>query len=508
MGIPTNSNSAKSKGCAPVSSNCVVWQGPDLDCIAVCNGDSISEVIAKLASELCIIMDLVDIDSYDISCLNVTPSEQPKAFNELLQLIIDSVCASNGVTPPVVPGSDCPDDCIVDIDKCFQTTGQNGDLNITMPLVDYVRAIGIKVCDNINEIAILKGQIPPIESNIENNTQQIESLGVSKASIESLNYQVNTKTDTNAGIQYLPDALRYVENSLIETQEATGTPSQLFKGTLAGQIDDENSLNKDLIMNAIPNWVSTANTIGASLNNAWLAIIDLREAVQHIQENCCSGGCQDLYLNFKAELVVNPGSVKIIIYTNGSTGFTAEWRECNIKTKITATDTLGNVTSFIVSLLDIMNTPTGYPVDITSSSLDVTKDITVVADTCFENTVLSTTCEKEYKSIIINNASCPSVTLTPSQFAVGYQFTTTPNYSYIVNVYYAGGATIIATQTIVLPGLTVINVLPGLIPSTNYDFELILVGSQGEETPCTKLQFTTLDDVCLPPAAVSAILTT
>ena len=38
--IPTNS-SATTNGCDNISSNCVIWQGPDISCIDLCNGDTI-----------------------------------------------------------------------------------------------------------------------------------------------------------------------------------------------------------------------------------------------------------------------------------------------------------------------------------------------------------------------------------------------------------------------------------------------------------------------------------
>ena len=33
------------KPCNPVSSNCVVWQGPTLECIDLCKGDTVSDVV-------------------------------------------------------------------------------------------------------------------------------------------------------------------------------------------------------------------------------------------------------------------------------------------------------------------------------------------------------------------------------------------------------------------------------------------------------------------------------
>jgi hypothetical protein len=41
------------KPCSPISSNCVIWQGPDIECINICNDDSVSDVVSELATELC-----------------------------------------------------------------------------------------------------------------------------------------------------------------------------------------------------------------------------------------------------------------------------------------------------------------------------------------------------------------------------------------------------------------------------------------------------------------------
>ena len=57
--------------CSPISSNCVIWQGPDIPCIKLCTGDTVSDVIHKLAIELCNIMDLLDVNGYDLSCFDL-----------------------------------------------------------------------------------------------------------------------------------------------------------------------------------------------------------------------------------------------------------------------------------------------------------------------------------------------------------------------------------------------------------------------------------------------------
>jgi len=58
--------------CSPISSNCVIWQGPDIPCIKLCAGDTISDVIFKLATELCTVLDTLNVTNYDLSCFNLT----------------------------------------------------------------------------------------------------------------------------------------------------------------------------------------------------------------------------------------------------------------------------------------------------------------------------------------------------------------------------------------------------------------------------------------------------
>ena len=60
-----------SKPCSPLSSNCVIWQGPDIPCINLCKGDTISDVVAALATELCSILDTLNIDNYDLTCFGI-----------------------------------------------------------------------------------------------------------------------------------------------------------------------------------------------------------------------------------------------------------------------------------------------------------------------------------------------------------------------------------------------------------------------------------------------------
>ncbi len=78
------------QNCSPISSNCVVWEGPNMPCIKLCKGDTISDVIAELANKLCALFDSLDATTYDTTCLELT--RQPKTTQELIQVLIDKIC--------------------------------------------------------------------------------------------------------------------------------------------------------------------------------------------------------------------------------------------------------------------------------------------------------------------------------------------------------------------------------------------------------------------------------
>ena len=92
--IPTNSNNLTN--CDPISSNCVIWQGPDLPCVEICTGDTISDVVAALCTELQLLQTLIENGggtSFNIANINQSQLTGTPATNleELIQLMIDNI---------------------------------------------------------------------------------------------------------------------------------------------------------------------------------------------------------------------------------------------------------------------------------------------------------------------------------------------------------------------------------------------------------------------------------
>ncbi len=77
--------------CNELSSNCVTWQGPSIDCINLCKGDSITEVIYELATEFCHLYEQLNPEGYDLECLDIQGCP-PDTIKELIQLVLDKLC--------------------------------------------------------------------------------------------------------------------------------------------------------------------------------------------------------------------------------------------------------------------------------------------------------------------------------------------------------------------------------------------------------------------------------
>ena len=164
MGKPTNTRSA---GCAVTTSNCVVWQGPDLCCIDLCHGDTISDVINAIAKKICKIFEMLDVQSYDLSEL-IDKECPPANFVELIQLLIDEVAKLKGTgstTGTSVSG--CPE-CDMAVAACFQQ--QYGTV---ISMTEYITAIGAKLCDQQvliqtqnNALAQMQQQIVTLQTQV------------------------------------------------------------------------------------------------------------------------------------------------------------------------------------------------------------------------------------------------------------------------------------------------------------------------------------------------------
>lgn len=254
------------KPCSPISSNCVVWQGPDIPCINLCTGDTVSDVVSAMATELCTILDTLKVSNYDLTCFNLQACG-PEDFQSLIQFLITRICELEGVAPEVKDESTCPD-CVVSVAECFVTGTQT-----TMQLVDYVQLIGQRLCSLITEISLINTQITDILirlTDLENAPAPTFTLP---------EFTLGCTIGALTGDQAIDTVLiEFINNVWCGFYAETGTTSELnAAGNQKCIVDADRQLNTGTAFSANPNWILDASydTVADAINNIWVVLCDV-----------------------------------------------------------------------------------------------------------------------------------------------------------------------------------------------------------------------------------------
>ena len=483
-------------GCSPVSSNCVIWQGRDIECIQLCKGDTVSDVVYKLATELCAIMDTLNITSYDLSCFNLT-SCAPKDFQALLQFLIGRICfiedcsnctpdcngnASSSSSTQVraatlfngTAAAGCPD-CEVVVAPCFTFTSPNGDKISTMQLLDYVTAIGNKVCTIVSEAVIIQQTLVSLDQRVtvlENTPPVVTPLP-----------QVTPVCVINPGVATdMNIVLTALEQQFCALQGTTGTPAALY-GAILNQCNNLTNLPKLYgygNMGSIVGWASTVNTLADSLTNMWLTICDMRAAIATIQVNCCPTGCNGVAIDFTADIV----SSTLTLYLTGS--ITPGFVQCPPTglTLFTISDESGNTTSVSVDIATYLNNVSGYPIALAGTPINTLDNLTITANPCFYDSSTQSRCESCIEYTVINTEGCPSVTYTGYLDTIDYtSVIATGTASYTVELYDSTGTTLLSSQTQTITGPdTLAGTFSGLSSNTTYKLRVVFTSGSGTIT--------------------------
>lgn len=262
--------------CSPTSSNCVIWAGPDLGCINVCKGDNITDVTAKIATEVCGILDTLNINSYDLDCFNLVNCA-PQTFQDLINFLIVKICQLDNIPDtPGIPGTgDCPSNCIVDVAPCFVENGVT-----TMSLTEYAIAIGERICSLVDTVNLQQIAI----NNLDVRVTTLENTSPPSYTTPLMPMGCNIATLSEGSTQGIDTVIRTFINDIWCTYvNATGTAGNLV-AAVASQCIANTDMSKtypaQTMSVAYPTtWQTTPITVADTIENIWVAICDLRNAL-------------------------------------------------------------------------------------------------------------------------------------------------------------------------------------------------------------------------------------
>ena len=335
--------------CTPTSSNCVIWAGPDLACINLCKGDNITDVTEKLATEICGILDTLNINSYDLDCFNLANCA-PQTFKDLINFLIVKICQlENLPVNPDVPGTgDCPSNCIVEIASCFVQNGVT-----TMSLTEYAIAIGERICT--------------IVSTIQTQQVAINSLNVRVTTLENTPPPAYTTPTMTMGCdiatlsigstQGIDTVIRTFINDIWCTYVSTTGDAGCLATAVANQTVSGTDLSKanpsaTMAVQYAGLWVEPATTVCDSINNIWASIEDLRNV-----SSVTVSGANTSTINVSVSS--GPNYVVSANLVSSPTSVVQAGNGIDV-----TSSTLGTVTTYTVSTLGAMraqSTPSALP---------------------------------------------------------------------------------------------------------------------------------------------------
>ena len=263
--------------CSPISSNCVIWQGPNIPCIKLCTGDTISDVIEKLATELCTVLDTLNVTNYDLSCFNLVACD-PNDFQALIQFLIEQICAlqtevtilSDPATSPVGTTKSTSTDTLVTVADCFIVGGVT-----VMTVAEYAIAIGNKVCSIIDQITIINAQIIDLEIRVTT----LENTPIPTPVTPSFTLGCQIGALPGGSTNFINTILQeFINNVWCSYVAATGSTSDILSAVAAICITDTDlQLTNGAAFSTNPFWIQNASysTLSDAVNNLWVALCDV-----------------------------------------------------------------------------------------------------------------------------------------------------------------------------------------------------------------------------------------
>lgn len=411
MALPIKPSDTQ-EGCNPISSNCVIWQGPDIPCINLCNGDSVSDVVAKLAERLCTITDQLDISLLDLSCFNpISPT--PQNFRDVVQLIVNRVCALENptVNTDVVDSAQCPDGCIVTIAECFQETDFLGNLITTLPLKDYVIKIGNELCSILSIVSTLQTSVSTLRSDVDYILANCCSTSPPEILITSSGCVGNGLT---LPIQTFVVSLETAYCNLYNLVGGSNIASFLSSVCLS---DTAIAPYANVQYQNISPWTAGASNLADSLQNLYIAFCDLREyAIDRITTleadlaACCTPSCADYSWSMYGTCIRALKYIDLFFTGSIPSGFTY----CSgTDVAVSITNTVG--TTYTTNEDVITNITDGSTLSIDVSTASVTEDsiaYTIDISLCVSNGTLS--CTRDRSITIYNTNWCATRAFTLS----------------------------------------------------------------------------------------------
>ena len=402
--LPTKSNTAD-KGCSPVSSNCVIWQGPDLSCIDLCNGDAISDVVYKVATKLCTIQTSLDLSNLDLSCLvsfcsATNPAPTTKTLSAVLDFIIDKVCCLNTTIQnlPAGGGSSYTEPNVA-LPTCLQYQDQNTGQTVT-------------VLQHSAYTLRLANQYCSLKATVDSQTTTIASHNTRITALENRPAVTIPQVTPNCILPAVPTAMNVVldeleaQYCLLRTTLGTNTALTSAVAQQCQGLGAAPALSTSGTISSLPGWNVTSTTVASAVQNLWVVLCDMRQTIYDLKTTAGQTDCSSFLLGFSA--AANEARTQVTVFFNGGgTVIPAGFANCTAQgSKITIRDASGKTYTDYVNLLTAVTDTDGITYTVSSAALNTSQAYTITVEGCLSKN--GNTCSKTATFTV--SVPCPIIT--------------------------------------------------------------------------------------------------
>lgn len=344
------------------TSGMVKWDGPNIPCLDLCNGDTVNEVVYKLATKVCTLVDEhKDLATLDYSCIidlcnnsNCAALSDPErvSLKGIFQILLDNDCKLKDLIATLQNSvNNISSNLNFELDlKCIE-----GALisicksNINYTLNDILQAMINTICDNDSVLLQLMNDTGTLNNNVQSLTESVQSSVYEEP--------------------YLSNACIADGNSLIHHE---------FTDALANKVCDVSSLvgTDAEVESALASSPSTNpnNNLAQNEYNQWQIISSLMQRITDLENGCCNHNCESISLGYSVDYILESNTYHIIFSYGTGTNIPPYFGDCG--SSITISDEHGN---YLLTNITLSNS---LELNIVGTGIDETTVRTVTFQSC------------------------------------------------------------------------------------------------------------------------------
>lgn len=383
----------------PQFSNNTFWDGENIPCLGICEGQSMSTVVKKLATEICTLLSPTDLSTLTLDCaleiLNRNPISNRTLIN-ILQLLIDNECGLKVLIDNLQSQIDglSEDSFVIDL-KCLKTTNSFGS-TITLSRDETLQLFVNEICSLKSNQSYLDGRLTSIQNQIDN-------------------FDFNpTITEPSISTCVFPSSIP------VSQQVVKVSTDYCNYKTLVGQpIDIATARSKvpanlNLKYGNEAGWIAVPANFMQEYNNMNIILGKLIDDITTIKNNCCQFDCDTIKIGFGIEETDN-GIVLVFTALYGNkipAGFVDNGTKLTISQE--------NPTNTQIAYIPLANDYTSN--EIVLNGFTAGKTLTFTLESNLKNEEDGSVCEKIItKSWLYTSGCCVLTNATGSDITIIYE---------------------------------------------------------------------------------------